>query len=429
MKVFKFGGASVKNAEAIKNVAAIISRYAGQKITVVVSAMDKTTNKLELVVEACKNRDFNAFNAQLDEIEQFHTNILRELFFERPFGAANEIEDVFRQLRERYNQPFPENASFAYDQIVSLGEVLSSRLLAAYLTEEHHRVNWADARQFIRTNHRFQEGKVDWKKTQELIDSSYLPVFNEVDIQVTQGFIGHTAEGFTTTLGREGSDYTAGIIAFCSNAESVTIWKDVPGMLNADPKWFDNTVLLDQISFKEAIELSYYGASVIHPKTIQPLQNKGIPLYVKSFLDPASPGTTIQSSTERDHLIPSFIVKRDQLLISLTTRDFSFIAEENLSAIFEQLNALQLTVNLMQNSALNFSFLLDRGKTDIDALNEAFKTVYEVRYNEGLELLTIRHHSKELIDQLTDGKEILVQQLTRQTARLVLKNEHGRTNR
>ena len=421
MKVFKFGGASVKNAEAIKNVASIISRFEGQKLAIVVSAMDKTTNKLEKVVEACKQRDNALFSEVIDELEEFHKHILHELFTEEPFNTKNEIDDIFFKLRKKIEEPFPDNYSFAYDQIVSIGELLSSLLLSAYLTEVNHRVSWADARKFIRTNHRYQEGKVDWNKTQELITQLFIPAFEYADIQVTQGFIGHTAEGFTTTLGREGSDYTAGILAYCCDAESVTIWKDVPGMLNADPKYFEDTILLDQISFKEAIELSYYGASVIHPKTIQPLQNKGIPLYVKSFVNPDAPGTTIQASTARDHLIPSFIIKRDQLLVSLTTRDFSFIAEENLSSIFDQLNQLKLTVNLMQNSALNFSFLLDRSKVDIEQLKSTFSASYELRYNEGLELLTIRHPNEEVIKKLTTGKEILVQQHTRQTARMVLK--------
>ena len=209
----------------------------------------------------------------------------------------------------------------------------------------------------MRTNNLYQEGNVDWAKTEELIETRFLPVFQSFDIQVTQGFVGHTPEGFTTTLGREGSDYTAGIFAYCTNAESVTIWKDVPGMLNADPKWFDNTIKLDSISFKEAIELSYYGASVIHPKTIKPLQNKKIPLYVKSFIDPSASGTVIQESTAKDDLVPSFIFKMDQILFSFTTKDFSFIIEENLSDIFNRLAKVNAKINVMQNSALNFSKL------------------------------------------------------------------------
>jgi aspartate kinase len=274
----------------------------------------------------------------------------------------------------------------------------------------------------VRTNNLYQEGNVDWTKTEELIETRFLPVFQSFDIQVTQGFVGHTPEGFTTTLGREGSDYTAGIFAYCTNAESVTIWKDVPGMLNADPKWFDNTIKLDSISFKEAIELSYYGASVIHPKTIKPLQNKKIPLYVKSFIDPSASGTVIQESTAKDDLVPSFIFKMDQILFSFTTKDFSFIIEENLSDIFNRLAKVNAKINLMQNSALNFSILLDRNKVNPEQIIDLFKDTYEVRYNEGLELVTIRHYDDETLKRVTENKEILLQQKTRQTARLVMKD-------
>jgi aspartate kinase len=256
-----------------------------------------------------------------------------------------------------------------------------------------------------------------------LIQTRFLPVFDTVDIQVTQGFIGHTQEGFTTTLGREGSDYTAGIFAYCTNAESVTIWKDVPGMLNADPKWFDNTVKLDSISFKEAIELAYYGASVIHPKTIKPLQNKHIPLFVKSFIHPLENGTIIQDSTVNDHLVPSFIFKMNQILFSFTTKDFSFIVEENLSDIFNRLAKRNAKINLMQNSAVNFSILMDRDKVDPADILQDFSDVYTVRYNENLELVTIRHYDKETLKRVSLDKEILVTQKTRQTARLVLQKK------
>ena len=296
MKVFKFGGASVKDPDAVRNVSNILSLFEGQKLTVIVSAMGKTTNKLELLVKSSFDRDRKIYMALLDEVYDFHMDILGELFLEKHFAIYNQVEDVFEKLRDRYDEPLPDNYSFEYDQIVSIGELLSSQIVAAFLLEQGHSASWADSRKLIRTNNNYQEAEVDWKKTEELITFNFIPQFKLVDIQVTQGFIGHTPEGFTTTLGREGSDYTAGIYAYCTNAESVTIWKDVPGMLNADPKWFDNTIKLDSISFKEAIELSYYGASVIHPKTIKPLQNKGIPLYVKSFLNPQAEGTVIQAS-------------------------------------------------------------------------------------------------------------------------------------
>lgn len=421
MKIFKFGGASVKDAAAVRNVAEIVSLFDGQKITIVVSAMGKTTNKLEEVVTALAQKDRKIFTALVDDLVLFHETILGELFHERHFAVFSEMEAVFEKLRLRFDQPFSDNYSFEYDQIVSIGEVLSSVILAAFLREKGFPAVWADARKLIRTDHLYQEGNVDWNKTESLIQERFLPLFSDVNIQVTQGFIGHTPEGFTTTLGREGSDYTAGIFAYCSNAESVTIWKDVPGMLNADPKYFENTVKLDQISFKEAIELSYYGASVIHPKTIKPLQNKGIPLYVKSFLDPTAPGTIIQHNAEKDALIPSFIFKNDQVLFSFTTTNFSFIVEENLSDIFNRLSKINAKINLMQNSALDFSILMDRSKINIDQVLELFKDTYSVKFNEGLTLITIRHYDQATIDRVTENKEIILEQKTRQTARIVVK--------
>lgn len=421
MKVFKFGGASVKDPDAVRNVSNILSLFEGQKLTVIVSAMGKTTNKLELLVKSSFDRDRKIYMALLDEVYDFHMDILGELFLEKHFAIYKQVEDIFEKLRDRYNEPLPDNYSFEYDQIVSIGELLSSQIVAAFLLEQGHSASWADSRKLIRTNNNYQEAEVDWKKTEQLITFNFIPQFKLVDIQVTQGFIGHTPEGFTTTLGREGSDYTAGIYAYCTNAESVTIWKDVPGMLNADPKWFDNTIKLDSISFKEAIELSYYGASVIHPKTIKPLQNKGIPLYVKSFLNPQAEGTVIQASIVNDHLVPSFIFKMDQILFSFTTKDFSFIVEENLSDIFNRLAKVNAKINLMQNSALDFSILLDRNKVDPNQILEMFKDSYEVRYNEGLELVTIRHYDDETLERVTENKDILLEQKTRQTARLVMK--------
>jgi aspartate kinase len=348
---------------------------------------------------------------------------MADLFQERHYAAYNAVEEVFEGLRARFNQPFPENFDFEYDQIVSLGELLSTQIISAFLNEQGHATRWADSRLLIRTDNRYREGNVDWKKTEELIRERLIPAFEHNDILVTQGFIGATGEGFTTTLGREGSDYSAGILAYCTDAESVTIWKDVPGMVNADPKHFENTVKLDQISFREAIELSYYGASVIHPKTIKPLQNKGIPLYVKSFLQPEAEGTVIQESTANDHLIPSFIVMKNQVLFSINRRDFSFIVEEHLSDIFKRFASIGVKINLMQNSALNFSILADRSKTDPEKVIAHFTDNYEVRYNEGLELVTIRHYDAATLAMLSEGKETLVEQRTRHTARLVLKEK------
>jgi aspartate kinase len=294
-------------------------------------------------------------------------------------------------------------------------------VINAYLVERGFSSVWLDARSLVRTDNNYQEGNVDWKKTEELIQGNVEPLFTQNKILVTQGFLGHTPEGMTTTLGREGSDYTAGIFAYCLKAEGVTIWKDVPGMLNADPKLFDDTVLLKQISFKEAIELSYYGASVIHPKTVKPLQNRNIPLYVKSFIKPEENGTVIQEKSDFDSLVPSYILKFDQVLYTITPKDFSFLVEENLSDIFKRLANANAKINMMQNSALSFSILLDRKKVNPEDVLHMFSDSYHVKYNEGLELITIRHYDESTIQKVTANKEILVQQRTRQTARFVVK--------
>jgi len=330
---------------------------------------------------------------------------------------------VFDNLKAKIISQSSQNYSFEYDQIVSLGEVLSSSILSAYLSEKDFPATCIDARELVQTDNNYQEANVDWGKTEIAISRTILPKFKEKKVLITQGFIGGTADRKTTTLGREGSDYSAAIFAYCCNAESVTIWKDVPGMLNADPKYFENTKKLDSISYEEALELSYYGASVIHPKTIKPLQNKGIPLYVKSFLEPIKEGTKIQESTENDKLIPSFIVKHDQVLFSFSPQDFSFIAEENLSTLFKGLSECSAKINLMQNSALSFSILLDHLKIDKEKIINRFQSDYKIKYNEGLELITIRHYDEETISKMTKGKVILVEQKTRETARFVVKNK------
>ena len=422
MKVFKFGGASVKDAQGVRNVSKILSLYKGQKLGVVISAMGKTTNAMEGIVQALWDRNQSLFVERVNERRQFHLGIIEELFSNTK-AITHEIEEIFHYLIESYESSLPDNYDFEYDQIVSIGEILSTKIITAYLDHSGHNVQWADARKLVRTNNKYREGEVNWSKTESLFNSNFISMFENADTLITQGFVGHTSEGLTTTLGREGSDFSAGIMAFCCNAESVTIWKDVPGMLNADPKYFDNTVKLDKISFREAIELSYYGASVIHPKTIKPLQNKGIPLYVKSFVDPTSEGTVIQSEMDSDHLTPSFIFKHNQALFSITPKDFSFIVEKNLSDIFERLALANAKINVMQNSALNFNILLDEDKIDVQEILAVFKDSYDVRYNGGLELVTIRHYDEPTLDLVTRNKEVLLEQKTRQTARLVVKQK------
>jgi aspartate kinase len=422
MKVFKFGGASVKEASAVRNVAEILKLFPGEKRTVVISAMGKTTNGLENLLNHLWEENQSDFEEKLSEVRTFHSLIMMELFTNSSASIFEEIETVFEEITNKYPKEKAVNYDYLYDQIVSYGEILSSKIVSAFLSQEGHNSRWADARQLVQTNHRYREGEIDWPSTEKKIANSFLPHFEKFDIQVTQGFIGHTSDNKTTTLGREGSDYTAGIFAYCTNAESVTIWKDVPGMLNADPKYFDDTVKLDKISFKEAIELSYYGASVIHPKTIKPLQNKKIPLYVKSFIHPKKEGTIIQSEEMQDHLVPSFIFKMNQILISFSARDFSFIVEEHLSDIFNRLARANAKINLMQNSALNFSVLLDRDKIDLPHILGLFENNYKVRFNDELELVTIRHFDDATRARVCKGKEIILEQKTRETARLVLKN-------
>lgn len=420
MKVFKFGGASVKTAKAVKNVRTILNQFNGDSLFVVVSAMGKTTNAMEGIVSALYDKDVEQFCALVEDRKAFHLDIMEGLFEDKSHPIFKEVESIFENLIAQKDQRLVENYNFQYDQIVSLGEVLSTKIIAAYLSLYRTDVGWKDARTFIRTNNCYRNAEINWEKTQELIDFELDS--SKCQVMITQGFIGHTKEGFTTTLGREGSDFTAGIIAYCTNAESVTIWKDVPGMLNADPKWFENTVKLDKISFREAIELAYYGASVIHPKTIKPLQNKNIPLLIKSFLSPKSEGTIIQHSTENDELVPSFIFKINQVLLSITPKDFSFVVEENLSDIFKKLALSGGHINVMQNSAVSFSVCLDIDNFGLNKLTSLLEEEYEVRYNDNLELVTIRHYDQKTIDRVTENREILMEQKTRQTVRIVMRN-------
>lgn len=423
MKVFKFGGASVKDAAAVINVGNIISRFENTPLVIVVSAMGKTTNALEGIMTSFSLGEGEKAKQLIEELRGYHQTIIGELFMNSATIISTEVHAIFDELIEKCVQPMEGDYDYNYDQIISLGEVISTKIISAYLENRGYASTWIDARKLVRTNDRWREAAVNWELTEVLIQNRINPLIESgTRIAVTQGFIGHTTEGETTTLGREGSDFTAAIFAYCLNAEDVTIWKDVPGMLNADPKYFDNTVLLETISFKEAIELAYFGASVIHPKTIQPLKRKRIPLYIKSFLNPEARGSVIQESLAYDDHIPSFIFKLDQVLISLTPKDFSFIVEENLERIFGYLNKKKIRVNLMQNSAVSFSFVVDGAKIDLGKLIPYFQTNYHVKYNEGLELVTIRHYDEPTLKRVTVAKDIILEQKSRQTARLVIKD-------
>lgn len=419
MQVFKFGGASVKDANAVKNVAAILKRYEGKQLVVVISAMGKITNALERLVDAYFYKKENA-ESVLEEIKAFHLNIVGELFPDKSHPFYNDLENTFVEIQWAIEDEPTGTYNFEYDQIVSMGEVISTKIISAYLNEIGIKNKWMDARGLVQTDNTYREGKVDFELTESLVKKELIPAVNANNIVITQGFLGGTSENFTTTLGREGSDYTAAILAYCINAENVTIWKDVPGVLNADPKWFDNTVKISELTYQDAIELTYYGATVIHPKTIKPLQNKGIPLYVRSFLNHDEEGTVVKE-TGRKLPIPSFIFKINQVLISLQAKDFSFIAEDNLSSIFEVFYKHGVKIHMMQLSAINFSVCTDNDAQKIPALIAELQNEFKVLYNENLELCTIRYYDQSTLDRVCINKQILLEQKSRYTAQMVLK--------
>ncbi|CAN5238479.1 aspartate kinase [soil metagenome] len=422
MKVFKFGGASVKDADAVKNVAGILKQFSNENLVVVISAMGKTTNGLERL---CNSFFFGEGNSAeiLEEIRSFHTTILEDLFPDKNHPVFNEIHNTIVELEWAIEEKPTHTYDCEYDQIVSIGEILSTKIVSAYLNENGVSNKWRDARDFIKTDNTYREAKVDWELTEKIIHEDLVPFFNsgQKQLVVTQGFIGVTSENFTTTLGREGSDYSAAILAWCLDAESVTIWKDVHGVLNADPKWFDETKLIPQLTYQDAIELTYYGATVIHPKTIKPLQNKKIPLYVRSFVSPEKDGTKIHE--EQVHLpVPCFIFKVNQVLLSISPKDFSFIVEENLGDIFELFAKHRVKMNVMLNSAISFSVSVDNDPLKLPALMEKLQENYRVLYNEDVELVTIRYYDQATIDRVIAGKQIFLEVKSRYTVQLVMKN-------
>ena len=418
MKVFKFGGASVKNAAAIKNAVQIAVSYTGP-IVVVVSAMGKTTNALEALWTAYVDNDAARRRAALENLYQFHNGIVQELSLE---GAA--FAESFARLEAYLTKPPSENIAYEYDQIVSYGELWSTIIVEAQMRHQGVRSQWVDARQLIRTSEHYQEARVAWDKTKALVCDRFAPLLSQENPPhciVTQGFIGHTNTGMTTTLGREGSDFSAAILAWALDAEEVLIWKDVPGLLNADPKEFEDPIKIDQISYREAIELSYFGASIIHPKTLKPLQNKDIPLRIKSFVEPTADGTLIHSDESQDYNQPSYIYKAEQLLITISPRDFSFIMEDHISVIFKVFATHGVKVHLMQNSALNFSVCANVKKTMRAGLFEELSANFRVRYNEDVDLFTIRHYEHHVFPEQLKHKTVLIQQRSRSTLRYVLR--------
>ena len=428
MKVFKFGGASVNSADAVRNMAQIVqSHLEPEPLVVVVSAMGKTTNLLEKLVPG--SADVSSAKQLRQQLEDYHRTIAAALMPENK-EVQQMIDSLLADL-DLLCTTLPadvEHYNYNYDQVVCHGELLSTTIIACYLNHLGISTLWLDARQLIHTDDHYREGRVDWMATQKEIEKLKLKIENSCRVVLTQGFIGGTNSQFSilnsqfssTTLGREGSDYSAAILAYCLDAESVTIWKDVPGFLNADPKFFRDTVKISQIPYNEAIELAYYGASVIHPKTVKPIQNKGIPLFIRSFVTPEDDGSSVGDYRSLVPETPLYIFRNDQILLSILPRDYSFIAEDNLQVIFGNLNELGIRVNLMQNSALSFSICVDNNPQRIGVLIERLKSMFRVRYNENLQLITIRYYTQEVIDSIVAARPILLEQRSRTTEQLIV---------
>lgn len=410
MKIFKFGGASVKDAEGMKNVARVLESEGFQNCLLVVSAMGKTTNALEKAVEAYFSK--TDYHNEIESVKNNHIAIAEGLFSKdhTVFGEISLFFDDIESFLRRNKSP---NYNFVYDQVVSCGEMISSKILSEYLNDNGFANTWLDARDYIKTDNNYREGAVNWEETEKNIsqlgkDFSY----------VTQGFIGSDDNNFTVTLGREGSDYSAAIFAYCLNAQHMTIWKDVPGVMTGDPRKFSDVELLSNISYEEAIEMAYYGASVIHPKTLQPLKQKNIPFFVKSFVEPKMPGTQVGIS-DKNQQVESYILKENQVLMRIATRDFSFIAEEHLSQIFSALAKNKIKISLMQNSAISLALCLEDKYKMIDALNEELGKTFNTEVVKGVSLFTVRNAKLNELEKFYKDKKVLLEQITKQTLQMV----------
>jgi aspartate kinase len=410
MKVYKFGGASVKDAEGVKNVALVLETQGFEKCLLVVSAMGKTTNALEKVVEYYfKKQDYQN---EIELIKKSHIDIAKGLFQEghAVFGEISLFFDDIDSFLRRNKSP---NYNFVYDQVVSCGEMISSKILSEYLNDIQFFNHWLDARDYIKTDSNYREGIVNWQETEQNISK-----LDKINCYVTQGFIGSESNNFTVTLGREGSDYTAAIFAYCLNADEMTIWKDVPGVMTGDPRKFENVELLSFISYEEAIEMAYYGASVIHPKTLQPLKQKNIPFFVKSFVEPKEPGTKVGNSTENE-LVESYILKENQTLLNVETRDFSFIAEDHISLIFTLLAKYKIKVSLMQNSAISLALCLEDKFGTANDFNEELQQNFITQMTKNVSLFTVRNAELDKLDQFYKDKKVLLEQLSKKTFQMV----------
>ncbi|GIZ09147.1 aspartate kinase [Flavobacterium sp. UMI-01] len=414
MRVFKFGGASVKDAEGIKNVYDVLQKVGYEDVLLVVSAMGKTTNALELVIKDYFDKS-PSLQSSVQEVKKYHNQILLDLFEDENHEVFQAVNNQFTELEYFLSHNKSPNYNFVYDQIVSYGELISTTVLSHFMTFMGIQTQWIDVRNFVKTNANYRDAEVDWELTQKNIANNV----KRKTLNITQGFLGSDENGFTTTLGREGSDYTAAIFAYCLNAESVTIWKDVPGVMNADPRYFENASLLNQISYREAIELAFYGATVIHPKTLQPLQKKEIPLYVKSFINPLLKGTVVSKGMALEPYLPCFIVKRDQTLISLSSIDFSFIMEEHISEIFALFHEFKIKVNLIQNSAISFSVCVEDKFGNFQDLNAVLSKKFKVDYNEHVTLYTIRHFNDQAAEMVEKDKTVILKQVSTETMQII----------
>lgn len=419
MHIFKFGGASVRDASGVKNLEVVLRKVGFENTLIVVSAMGKTTNAIEHVLDNYFHNK-SELQSSLQEVKKYHNAILMDLFDtenEETHPIFKKVTSLFDELGGFLERNKSPDYNFVYDQVIGYGELVSTLIISDYLNLAGIKNKWLDVREFIKTDNYYRRANVNWEETQAVISSK----LNTSVLNITQGFLGSDANNFTTTLGREGSDYTAAIFAYCLNAENVTIWKDVPGVLNADPRYFENSQLLHKISYREAIELAFYGASVIHPKTLQPLQQKEIPLFVKSFMFPEQAGTMVSKEPGIDPMIPCFIVKKNQILIALSSLDFSYIVEENISEIFKLLHMYKMKVDVIQNSAISFSVCVDNNYNNLQDLLLHLKAKFKITCHENVSLYTIRHYDLEAVAQLELGKTILLKQLTQETVQLVTK--------
>jgi aspartate kinase len=417
MNIFKFGGASVNSAEGVRNFVKIVQSYKDEMI-IVLSAMGKTTNALEEITAAFFNKN-EELQAKVQELKQYHNDIVNDLFPNKEDVVYEKVHKLFQDL-DRYLQRSPSlDYDFDYDQIVCFGELLSTTIVSEFLRQSGKPNKWVDIRTCLKTDDTYREGKVDWELSQKLVSQTFS--FNSTFVYITQGFLGGTTTNLTTTLGREGSDYTAAILSYLLDVDKLAIWKDVPGIMNADPKWLSDAEKLERISYQEAIELAFYGAKVIHPKTIQPIKRKKIPLQVRSFIDYSEGGTLISTASKKmEKQLPVYIRKQNQVLISIRPSDFAFILEESLGRLFSLFAKHRVKVNLTQNSAISFSVCVDNEEKRLKTLLADISEDYEVKYNDGVELITIRHHDEESVDRMTSGRDILLEQRSRDTAQFVL---------